>query len=133
MSEIQRADRTLRRRVIILVGVLMICAVVAHFFAPPLHILVATSMGEAVIAIVIWLFIVAAGVYFFRLGSAVRRASRFPLPGQRVLRDTVVLSGAAAAKQGRSIQVVGFLFFLIAGGLLFFAVRIYMAFFSPHA
>ena len=47
----------------------------------------------------------AFAAYFWRAGSRVVRAGRFPVPGAAVVRDTVVLRGAAARRRGRMLQI----------------------------
>jgi hypothetical protein len=54
-------------------------------------------------------------VYFWRLGSAVRRAERFPPPGVAVVRDTWVLTGAAARRRAHVIRL--FALVLLAVGV----------------
>jgi hypothetical protein len=44
------------------------------------------------------------GVYFWRWGKRIRATAQFPLPGSRVVRDTVVLRGEAALRRGRVLQ-----------------------------
>jgi hypothetical protein len=56
----------------------------------------------------------AFAAYFWRLGSAVRRAGRFPPPGADVVRDTWVLTGDEARRRGRLIRAFALLLLAVA-------------------
>lgn len=57
----------------------------------------------------------------WRLGTRIHRARRYPLPGQRVARDTRVLEGRDATRRGTLLQVV-------AGALVLAAIALLLAF-----
>jgi hypothetical protein len=44
--------------------------------------------------------------YLWRFGGRIVSVNRFPPPGMRVIRDTVVLTGSAAQWRGRALQVL---------------------------
>ena len=69
----------------------------------------------------------AAAAHAWRLGARVRGASRFPPPGMRVLRDTAVLHGSAAARRGQLLQGLAVALVLGAVGLLVAALRLHSA------
>jgi len=46
------------------------------------------------------------GAYLWSLGRRVIRASTFPPPGLRVIRDTPVISGEAAVLRGRQLKLL---------------------------
>ena len=48
----------------------------------------------------------AFAIYLWSLGSKVTRVQRFPLPEQRVVRDTRIVEGEAAKARGRGFQVL---------------------------
>jgi hypothetical protein len=45
-------------------------------------------------------------IYLWSLGGRVMRDQRFPLPGQRVVRDTPILQGQAALARGRIFRIM---------------------------
>jgi hypothetical protein len=49
----------------------------------------------------------AFGVYALRLGARVTRDRLFPPPGQRVVRDTPIVSGRAALARGARLKWIG--------------------------
>jgi len=53
--------------------------------------------------------LIAFAVYLWFFGGRVVRAQRFPLPGQRVIRDTPILEGQAATARGCGLKVVAVL------------------------
>ncbi len=59
------------------------------------------SVGIGTVAIAL------AGCHVWWWGRRVRRAQRFPPPGATVLRDTIILSGQAAASRGMLLQFLG--------------------------
>lgn len=58
----------------------------------------------------------ATAIWLAWLSAGIRRAERFPLPGARVVRDTPVLTGAAARRQSRIALV--FSLALLVGGVV---------------
>lgn len=47
------------------------------------------------------------GYYSWQTGVRVIRAKRFPPPGMKVIKDTVVVKGRKAVSRGRALQVCG--------------------------
>ncbi len=60
--------------------------------------------------------------WLYRYGGQVVRAGRLPLPTEKVIRDTVVHTGAAARWRGQMIRGLALLLF-VASGCLPFAVN----------
>ena len=120
MSDIQRADPEARRRALIAlvfaiaVGGLLIAAF-EHFRGPLGDWLRSDPTQTAqrarwiVFASAVLLVVPAIGVavYLWRLGAKVLRSRRFPPPGARVVRDTPVVEGDAAATRGQALQILG--------------------------
>ena len=71
--------------------------------------------------------IAALGAYLWRGASRVRRAQRWPPPGARTLRDTPVLTGAAARRRARGMQAVALALWLVALALPVLAWRLHAA------
>ena len=69
--------------------------------------------------------ILAVAAYAWQLGARVRDASRFPPPGMRVIRDTVVLHGPAAGRRGKLLQGLAVALVLCGVGLLVAALRLH--------
>lgn len=120
MAEVQQADPRARRLAVslIVVGTLAGAGLitVAGSARPVLEAWVAAS-PESRLRVVMWLVmlstvapVILMAVYLWRLGSRITRARRFPPPGLRVVRQTVVLTGDAASRRGRLLQI-------LAGGL----------------
>ena len=61
----------------------------------------------------------AFSVYLWSLGCKVLNYQRFPLPGQRVIRDTPILEGQAALTRGRVLKTLA-VFLAVAGVMLCF-------------
>jgi hypothetical protein len=117
MNEIQRADPVARRRAVWVVVIGSLIGGVAIFaferYRPGLEQwlvsdpdllaprLTTVTLFLAVI-ITAPLFVVAA--YLWVRGTSVCRYQRFPLQGERLLRDTPVVRGQAAAVRGRVLQ-----------------------------
>lgn len=136
--ETQRGDRRLR----LVAAVAVVCAGVAgvlvHFALqrwigdldglPPAEALgralsafawgVATACGS-----IVWL----AG-WLWHSGSRTVRTARFPPPGMRVIRDTPVLRGEAAARRGRLMRGAGVVLLLCATSVAVAAWRIHHLF-----
>lgn len=62
--------------------------------------------------------LLVVGGQCWRAGARVRGAQRFPAPGATVIRDTLVLEGAAAVVRGTWLQAVGAGLLLSALGLV---------------
>ena len=116
MAEVQQADPRARRLAfsIIVVGALAGAGLLttAGSVRPVLEAWVAAN-PEFRLRVVMWLVmlstvapVILTTVYLWRLGSRIARARRFPPPGLRVVRQTVVLTGAAASRRGRLLQIL---------------------------
>jgi Flp pilus assembly pilin Flp len=66
----------------------------------------------------------------FRYGSRVAAARRFPLPGERVVRDTRVRNGAAAVSYARILQLLSL---LLCGGAAALPVMFWRILETLHA
>jgi len=58
--------------------------------------------------------LIAFAAYFWLLGNRVIQDRRFPLEGQKLVRDTPILEGPAARKRGRIFKGLALLFGIIA-------------------
>jgi len=81
-------------------------------------------------SVLVWLAgigvtLIAPVAYLWYFGSRVRMVRQFPLPGSRVLRDTVVLREEAAARRGKFIQLLAVALALCDAALLFLCWRLY--------
>lgn len=118
MAQIQRADPTTRRRLLIVLLVVLVVggAVVwwlerwlgdltAEVAADPDQLVEKAEflLGVFVLAFTVPLLLGAALIW--RLGTRVVAAQRFPPPGTKVVRDTPVVSGAAARRRGEVLRV----------------------------
>lgn len=122
MTSVQKADPIARRRAMLLVvtGAFVGSALIVGFErcrAPLLEWLLSEpeELGHrlrllfACAAVFTSAPLIAFGVYLWSLGARVIRAQRFPLPGQRVIRDTPILERQAAIARGRGLKVVAVL------------------------
>jgi hypothetical protein len=119
VNEVQRADPAARRRAILVVvfgaaaGALLILGF--EELRGPLYDWVRSEPAETarrarlvllLSAALLAVPAIVAAVYLWRLGTRVLRAQQFPPPGFRVIRDTPVFEGDAAATRGYAIQVL---------------------------
>jgi hypothetical protein len=118
--EIQRADPTARQRLVaqfaLIVAVGGIVLLLAEHLRPAVLAWVMADAGPGAgrrAVLVVGLLGVACApvagfaVFLCRLGARVHTAQRFPLPDTRLVRDTRVLRGTAAAARGRLLQAIG--------------------------
>ena len=117
MNEIQRADPAARR----MIGVVIGCGALAGAvlitlgtrFRPAFEAWVERDLPARLMVVVVALLILTSGpvlvlaAYFWRLGRRSIRNERSPPPGLRLLRDTPILTGEAAARRGRLLQRLG--------------------------
>ncbi len=68
------------------------------------------------------------GAYLWRLGQKIMAAGRFPLPGTPVIRDTLILAGAAAGQRGRVLQGFAVIAMLAAALVVVAAWRLVQVF-----
>lgn len=130
MVEVQPADPRARRLALLLVvlgfgvGALLLWglnagspAVARWLKEDPTAIVTRARMLLVALAFVLAGPPVAAGVYLWRFGTRVVRASRFPPPGARLVQDMLVLTGDAARNRGRIAQGAG-LALVLAGSAM---------------
>jgi hypothetical protein len=127
MAEIQRADPDARRRAIVVITVATVVGGIAIFAGERcwpvvadwlssdpgrfrLRLATITTLAVALTAVPLLGF----AAYAWSLGTRVRHQQRFPLEGVRLVRDTPVVSGAAAAARGRFMQVLAVLLAALA-------------------
>ena len=70
-------------------------------------------------------------VYLWRLGAHIQAIAQFPLPGTRVIRDTVIVRGDVARRRGKLLQRIGAVLLLSALGMFAAWWRLY-ALFPAH-
>ena len=126
--EIQRADPRLRRLLIlgflsaVVLGGAAIVAL-SHWLDTLRHRPASQSTRDLATALA-WTtgtataFLLGMAGDAWRLGARVRARSRWPAPGTRVIRDTVVLRGSAADLRGRLLQWLAVAMGLCAVGLV---------------
>ena len=122
MAEVQRADDRRRNLAIVVLVMAMTGGVVLWMVSEEWMAEVRSSPVEAARQSLSSVFLVCVGImilcvsvvgwYCWFIGGRVRQALRFPPPGLKVVRDTVVLSGQAAAARGRLLQVFGVILIL---------------------
>ena len=110
--EIQRADRQLRKRMflgVLLAAVAGVVGLVAvqNWLSELLRRPPAAGTKQAtLVAVLAWsigvtcLLLVGLAVYVWRFGNRIRTAMQFPPPHARVIHDTIVVRGSAAASRG---------------------------------
>jgi hypothetical protein len=128
--EILRADPKLRRRAIYLVLITAVAGAAAiHWLLPwanatveeavrggmPRSVVCKSTLG---VLSVFALTVIGFGAYIARLGRSIAAAQRFPLPGQKVIRDTRVLTGRSAQMLGRAQAFLGTALIVVASALL---------------
>ncbi len=57
--------------------------------------------------------LVGVAAYVFNFASRVVKAERIPFPGQKVIKDTPIITGRKAVKQGRAMQVMAIIMALL--------------------
>jgi hypothetical protein len=128
----QKADFASRRKamsVVIaaaLIGSLIIFFFEKHsdsllnwFFSDPSQLVPRLKFLFMVVAILGASLLIGVAVNLWSLGDQVIDACRFPLEGQKVIRDTPILEGRAAEARGRVYKVLAFFFGLTAIALCF--------------
>lgn len=112
--EIVKADKTYRRKLLLCYAALVVVGVAAIGLGLPwfsrylqsVHPAVALTISERA-AIAFILIFVAPAAYLVHVGRMVLRHGCMPYPGMRVIRDTTVVRGAAAARRGRALVILG--------------------------
>jgi hypothetical protein len=119
-TEIVKADRTYRRRLFVAYGVSLLAGAAAIRFGipfvkhwlgamPPMQ---AYRMFEPLLIGFLICFSPAA-VYLIVIGRRILRYDAFPYPGMKVIRDTRMLRGPLARRQGWALVGLGGLFLLL--------------------
>ena len=116
--DIQRADPTTRLVALLAVGAGGTLAIVSGFFATAFP-EITSSIRNALTAFFVaspHLLPVASGIgvlpvifvsiYLYSFGNRIVRAKRFPLPGQKVVRNTRIRQGEAAITHARRLQTL---------------------------
>ncbi len=116
MTEIQKADPRARRRALLivgagtLVGVLLLATVDSGRPAFEAWVDADRHARSRLVAGALILLMagpaIAMSVYLWRLGTQIVQSRRFPPPGRRVVRDTPVVIGEAAARAGRWLRIL---------------------------
>lgn len=130
MPSIQPADPAARRRLLQLILVIIAVGVAGHAaldtWLEGLREMDPAEAAPRLAATLLWsvgilsALLVGLAAYLWRQGGQIRAAGRFPLPGQKVVRDTPVVEGAAARHRGLILQGLG-------GALLVAAVVLWLA------
>ena len=134
MRETQPADPDARRTILVIVGVATVAGALligaAMRFRPALESWLQQDPRGRLPMVVAVMMLLSAGpvlalsAYLWSLGRRAIRARRYPPPGLRVTRDTPVLSGGAAERLGRALQIFAGVLALVAVVLVFFLWRL---------
>ncbi|HEU5467829.1 MAG TPA: hypothetical protein VFU77_00860 [Steroidobacteraceae bacterium] len=134
MGEIQRADPATRRRALIAIAVIAVAGWGAWFglerWLAGLRGVDPARQQDALESALVWatwgamLPVAAFASYMWRYGTRVLRAGRFPAPGAKVIRDTLVLHGDPARVRGTALRVLAALLGLLAAGTLIAVYRL---------
>lgn len=115
MPEIQPADPASRRKLVVWLSLFLLVTLLSqsviqgftHWLAEDPE-RVRDYFGRIVGAIaLVFSPLFVFGYYAWQMGVAVIRAKRFPPPGMKVIKDTVVIKGRKAVSRGRALQVCG--------------------------
>lgn len=137
MSEkLERADRKERTRLFIILLVMALAGAAAIVWLVPalLGHLESVEPEKALRVVVMALSILFIPVAVFGLtivllGRRTLSSERFPPPGVKVIRDTVVLEGREARRRGYILTVLGFLLILLSlYGSLYIPFKLYKIF-----
>jgi hypothetical protein len=128
----QKADSASRRKAMsiviaaALIGSLIIFFFEKHsdsllnwFFSDTSQLVPRLKLLFTIVAIFGALLLIGFAVYLWSLGDRVIGTCRFPLEGQKVVRDTPILEGRAAKARGRAYKVLAGFFGLTAIALCF--------------
>lgn len=122
MSEIQPADPASRRKLVLGASLsllaMLLCQSVVQWFTEwlaedPERVREYFAYIVGAIAFVFSPLFVF-GYYAWQIGMKVIRAKRFPPPGMKVIKDTVVVKGRQAVSRGRALQVCGVILWVTA-------------------
>jgi hypothetical protein len=137
MGDIQRGDSSARRRAMLLViiGSLIGGSALLAFegiwpWIERWLVSEPEQWPQRVATLIGFLVLVTAGplfafaIHLWRRGARIRQHRRFPLEGERLVRDTVVVRGEAAAIRGRALQYLAIALAVLAAGLAFLLWRL---------
>jgi hypothetical protein len=132
MTDVQKADPVARRKAIIIVIVSAIVGslliVVFESYRAQMYDWLLSDDGKLAHRLRILIILAAAfgalpllaiSMYLWSLGCKVSNYQRFPLPGQKAIRDTPILEGQAAMTRGRVLKTSA-VFLSVAGVMLCF-------------
>lgn len=118
--EIQKADSRARRRALItvLAAAVIFCLFAVLGLESAIEDFVTDQLSRRpfllpIAGTVMVLPLALFALYLFYQGSQICSTRRYPRMGQKVIRDTPVLTGPAAVKRGRFVQVLAVLLFVI--------------------
>lgn len=126
--ETQPADPQARRRAVWAILAIVILsgafAIGLHFQGERLEQMAQQKLIELadrpailfLVAFVVMIPLVGASIPVYRQASRIVKSGRIPPPGQKVIRDTPIITGRKAIRQGRGLQVMAILMALF--GLL---------------
>lgn len=134
MSGIQKADPVARRTAMAIVGWGTVIGAIliggGSRFRPEFEAWVRQDLDARFRIVIVSLMILTSGpalglaVYLWRLGGRIVLAGRYPPPGLRLTRDVLVVTGPAASRRGRLIQLFAAVLGLMALLLAFFLWRL---------
>jgi len=131
MSDIQKADPQLRRKMVIIaitsaiVGAGLV--IVFRIFTSSIILWIAEDHSKTLLRAKLFfslsiLFtsipLIGFAAYFWKLGRLITFYERFPPPNTRVIMDTRIIRGDAARKRGKVVQLFSVLLIVIAIELL---------------
>ena len=121
MTQIQKADPGARTRALRYTLLVFVCCFIlillflynrdrlVDAIVDNLDMLLANSWLVLAVMLAVMSPVFVVGIYLLALGRRIAQAERFPPPGDRVLRDTRVMTGEAARQRGKLGQFAGVL------------------------
>lgn len=130
MRDIQRADQSAKRRAVFvailgsLIGTSALFALERSWpsierwlRSDPAQLSQRLAILTGFLALVTVVPLLACAIYLWARGARIRRHQRFPLEDERLLRDTGIVHGEAAAIRGRLLQSFAIALAMLALGL----------------
>lgn len=71
-----------------------------------------------VVFIIMFLSLIPMAIYMMKLGGRILKSERFPPPGMKVIRDTVVLEGQHARTRGYLIMILSLILIILSTGFM---------------
>lgn len=119
MTDVQRADSATRRKavIILIIAAIVGSLIIAIFesYRPQLYDWLLSDQGKSAQRLRLLIILTAAlgaipllafSVYLWSFGCKVTNYQRFPLAGQKVIRDALILEGQAATTRGRVLKIL---------------------------